>query len=389
MTAKDDAEDTWPKQPSPSWPAGCLIQNVAVHPTRPLLSASCTPSALLVFDAGKGLLRTTTVVDDELVGWLETRNAMRWSADGKRLTASVGTNGVALFERAALVGTALPDETRDSGVHHVFVHDANGDRLFTDNGAFFSIKKGDFGVVPERLAVPAFSEIEWNAKIASVVGATRKGFAAFEPAGRRVVYEQSLSGSIRVHVAPDGRTIAVRRLNGPAPDGLSFYSGDDGTALGPERAPTWPTTAEPVFSPDGSLFVLPVLGAYANGKYGEQAVDLFRAGRFARTITLTPRKLESASGVPECFAVAASPDASLLALLLDGDEIQIRDATTGAVRASFVSRPPPSHDDKWREAGALIFVGSERIAHVGPHFVSFFGIDGKKSGGLLAPPPRR
>src|SRR5690242_9886688 len=62
-------DDLWPAQPHARWPRQCLIENVALHPTRPWLAAACTPptgphdrGAVLVFDLQTGRLRSATVL---------------------------------------------------------------------------------------------------------------------------------------------------------------------------------------------------------------------------------------------------------------------------------------------------------------------------------------
>ena len=60
----------------------------------------------MVLDASTGSLRSVTRFDT-YVGWSEP-HLMRWHPDGRRLTSNVGTNGIALLDRARLVGMAFP-----------------------------------------------------------------------------------------------------------------------------------------------------------------------------------------------------------------------------------------------------------------------------------------
>src|SRR5690606_1642122 len=137
-------DDAWPTTPSPSWPSNCLIENVAVHPSQPWLAVACTDAenqrgAVLVFDAQAGSLRSATVFED-YVGWSEQSGLLRWHPDGRRLATNVTTNGIALLDRARIVGYAYPDETRDSGVRYVWVDES---RMFSDTGALFEIREGE------------------------------------------------------------------------------------------------------------------------------------------------------------------------------------------------------------------------------------------------------
>ncbi len=52
---------------------------------------------------------------DDYVGWDEPA-LVQWHPDGYRLVTNVGTNGLALLDRAVIVGQVYPDQTRDGGV---------------------------------------------------------------------------------------------------------------------------------------------------------------------------------------------------------------------------------------------------------------------------------
>ena len=52
MTPASDAAGAWPQQLDPRWPAGCLIENAAVHPREPWIDA---PHVSLPVGALEGL----------------------------------------------------------------------------------------------------------------------------------------------------------------------------------------------------------------------------------------------------------------------------------------------------------------------------------------------
>lgn len=74
---------------------------------------------------------------------------------------------------------------------------------------------------------------------------------------------------------------------------------------------------------------------------------------------------------------AWSPGGEHLALLLSGQEVQIRDATRANVLATF-SAPSPLD-----APGELLWLSAQRMVRLSPHCVSFWSIDGKKLGELV------
>ena len=59
---------------------------------------------------------------------------------------------------------------------------------------------------------------------------------------------------------------------------------------------------------------------------------------------------------------------------LNGQAVQIRDATSGNVLATFpVSAPLDA-------PGELLWPSAQRMVRLSPHFISFWSIDGKKLG---------
>lgn len=188
----------WPRQPDAAWPAECLLEGVGAHPELPWLAAACTNAAeergaVLVFDARSAAIRSTTGFES-YVGWSQDSDLLRWHPDGLRLGTNTGTNGIALLDRARVVGHVFPDETRDTGVRYVWVDD----RMFTDTGALFAIQPGDQRFDLARVpGAPPFEEITWNAGIGAVVGgasgpghALPGGPTAQYPDGVRVITDR-------------------------------------------------------------------------------------------------------------------------------------------------------------------------------------------------------
>jgi hypothetical protein len=79
--------DEWPEQADASWPRGCLIENVAVHPSRPWIALVATNpedegGAVMVLDATTGRVRSTTLYPT-ILGWCEQADLLRWHPDGR------------------------------------------------------------------------------------------------------------------------------------------------------------------------------------------------------------------------------------------------------------------------------------------------------------------
>jgi hypothetical protein len=377
----------WPIQPNPSWLSSCLIENVAVHPSQPWLAVACTDTenqrgAVLVFDAQAGSLRSSTSFDD-YVGWSEQPGLLRWHPDGRRLATNVGTNGIALLDRARRVGEAWPDETRDSGVRYVWVDET---RMFSDTGALFEIGEGDSRFDFEDIGAPSFEQLEWNAAIGAVVGQLGQGIAAFDPLRRELLYHHTLDelpSSYRMYWSGDGRWCArIHWGQPPASDEIVIFNGDDGARVC-TIVPSLPRFDELRWGREGALLVR------SHGRDHQTThLDVVRNGCIATTIELAPRRIQASHSIPEASGIAWSPDGHGIALLLDGQELRLLDASSGLALSTFSTPAPaiPDHlPDYYRHGhrpdygfpGDLIWLSSQRLVRLAPHFVGVWTLDGQ------------
>lgn len=419
--AADDGrrrDEGWPVQPNARWPRRCLIENVAIHPSRPWLAAACTSDTLdarderepgpassgeayiLVFDAELGAVRTATQVigEGDTAGWMENEDLLRWHPDGRRLAANMSLNGIGLFEDARFVGVAFPDETRDSGVGYVWV----GDRIFADTGAIFELHLGDrrFDLSP-MIGAPSFDQIEWNAAIGAVVGSVGNGIAAFDPVRGKLVYQVpmgELPDTSWRHWSKNGRSYARRYPIAPNVHEVVIFNGDDGRRIG-SVTPSLPSITAGVWAPDGSLFVMHTEAGDEQraGKHLKSHVDLVRGGRLVRTLDLASRFLGRSHSIPETSALAPTPAGDAVAILLEDGEVRVHDAESGALRVAFAASTPgipAGLPDYYRgypsvpqpvNRGGLLWVTPDRLVQVAPHFISFFTPDGKKLAELVVP----
>lgn len=391
------ASTLWPSQPDAKWPHGCLIENAAIHPSEPWLAVACTNAedetgAVLVFDAHRGSLRSSTPIDG-FVGWSD-RGLLRWHPDGVRLGTNVSTNGIGLIDRAQYVGAAFPDETRDSGVGYVWI----GDEMLTETGARFVIQPGDWRFEFDELGIPRLEAIEWNASAKLVVGRVGTGVAAYDPIAERVAYEETLAAFGERGTpdwSPDGRWCARRCFAvHPASDEILFVRGDTGQPHGVRR-PSSPRIDELAWAPDGSLAVscyVHVIGSERTHRH----VDLFREGELRTTIDLGARAIHASHSIADASGIAWSPTADGLALLLDGQRVQVLDAQRGKALLMFDAPAPPipaglpdyytkGHRPDFGFPGDLMWVHGQRLVRIAPHFVSIWSIDGTKVAEFVVP----
>lgn len=396
MTTPNDACD-WPGFADPTWPRGCLIENAAVHPREPWIAVACTNSAaetgaVLVFDAQTGSLRSSTPIDG-YVGWSD-RGLLRWHPDGVRLATNVSTNGIALLDRAELVGTAFPDQTRDGGVTYLWI----GDELFTDTGALFQIQQDDWRFEFDELEIPELQAIAWNDAGKFVVGRVGSGVAAYDPIAERVVYHNTLeSFGARGNPdwSPDGRWCVRRHfVVHPAPDELLFVDGAAGRVHG-VRTPSSPRIDQLAWSPNGSLAVSCYVH-HLGGHRTQRHVDIFREGERCTTIDLGVRAIQASHAIADASGIAWSPTSEGLALLVDGQRVQVIDAETGKLLTTFHAPAPaipaglPDYYVKGERPdfgvpGDLMWVHQQRVIRIAPHFVSVWSLDGSKIAQFVVP----
>lgn len=393
----NDADQGWPRHLDPKWPRGCLIENAAIHPREPWIAVACTNSAaetgaVLVFDAQTGSLRSSTPIDD-YVGW-SGRGLLRWHGDGVRLATNVGTNGIALLDRAELVGTAFPDQTRDGGVGYVWV----GDALFTDTGALFEIQPGDWRFEFDELEIPELQAIAWNERGKFVVGRVGSGVAAYDPIAERVVYRDTLAAHGTRGTpdwSPDGRWCVRRQFAvHPAPDELLFVEGDSGRVHG-VRTPSSPRIDQLAWSPEGALAVSCYVH-HIGGHRTQRHVDVFREGERRVVLDLGPRTIQASHAIDDASGIAWSPTGDGLALLLDGQRVHVHDAQTGQALTSFDAPAPAiprglpdyyanANRPSFGAPGDLMWVHQQRLIRIAPHFVSVWSLDGSKLAQFVAP----
>jgi hypothetical protein len=320
----------------------------------------------------------------------------------------VSTNGIGLLELGEFVGDAYPDETRDSGVRYAWV----GDYLFADTGAFFLIEEEDRKCDFEPLKVPHFMKLEWNAAIGAVVGSVvrgrgeqseasgaeirevERGLYAFNPRTQQRIYYQDLShlgNAFESHWSRDGRWCAWVRKSAGAGDEILIFDGDNGRLLHSFR-PAARRVNEVHFHREGSLLV-------ASGESGRRSshVEIVRGGRIETRIALSPRAMQPGYELPEGGGAAWSPSGDRVALLLDGQEVQIHDARSGAVLTRFRAPAPPvqagprGHDAnphrlaQDESPGDLLWPTPDCLVRLAPHFVAFWGTSGARRAELIAP----
>jgi hypothetical protein len=383
----------WPAQPDAAWPAGCLIEGAAAHPTEPWLALACTNAAastgaVLVFDASRGLLRSVTSFDD-YVGW-DDPALVQWHPDGLRLVTNVGTNGLALLDRAVIVGQVYPDQTRDGGVSYVWV----GERLFTDTGHLFAIEPGDWRFEFGPRAGPLMEGMVWNATIGAAIGRRGHGLVSYDPVAQAVRYEAPLDayGATGAPTcAPSGRWCVRRQLVvHPAPDGLLFVDGDTGAVAGLRHA-TSPRVDDVVWSVGGALAVTSyehVIGGDGRARW----IEALRDGARAWARPLGDRRVTRSHEVADASGMAWSPSGDALAALLDGPEVWVFDGRSGETVTRFVApaAPVPAGAPEWYRRGgprdgAILWAGSEHIVRIAPHFVTAYTARGARVCGVVAP----
>jgi len=385
--------DPWPAQPEAAWPAGCLIEGAAAHPTEPWLALACTNAAagtgaVLVFDASRGQLRSVTPFED-YVGWDEEA-LVQWHADGLRLVTNVGTNGLALLDRAAIVGQAHPDQTRDGGVSYVWV----GERLFTDTGHLFVIEPGDWRFDFGPGAGPPMQGMVWNPRIRAAIGRRGHGLVAYDPVAGQVRYEASLDAygpTGAPWCAPSGRWCVRRQFAiHPAPDGLLFVDGDTGAVAG-LRHPASPRVDDVAWSVGGALAVTSyehVIGGAGRAWW----IEAFRDGARAWARPLGDRRVTRSHEVADASGMAWSPSGDALAVVLDGPEVRVVDGRSGETVTEFVAPAAPvpagAPEGYLRDGprdGAILWAGSEHLVRIAPHFVTAYTARGARVGGMVAP----
>lgn len=382
--APDPVGPRWPFQPDAAWPASCLLENVAPHPTAPWVAVACTASAdpvgaVLVFDAAGGVLRSATATDD-YVGWSHP-GLLRWHPDGERLATNISTNGIARIDAAAWAGRAHPDDLRDHGVGYAWFDD----RMFADTGAFFTIRPADrrFDFVPQQS--PFLWGLRHHEGLGAIVGRTEEGFAAYDPVGQRVVWARTMEGPMRYgdSCAPDARACAWMHFAvPPAPDEILVVDGDDGSILGAIQ-PASPRIARRVWGPDGLL----ALSTYRHVPHAadrDHRVEVF-SGHTARWHhDLGERRITATHATEDAGGLAFSPDGRTLAVLLDGGEVLLLDARSGVSLAAFPAPAaplPPGLPQGYRPeqavVGDLIWAGNDHIVRLGGHFVSVWSRQGR------------
>lgn len=390
--------------PNASWPRGCLIEGIGIHPFQPWLAAACTNAyeqhgAVLVLDALTGTLRSSTELED-YVGWSSTPNLLRWHPSGDRLTTNVSTNGIALLRRGEFVGFAYPDETRDGGVRHVWVDD----RIFTDTGALFEICEGDERFDFDPITSLSFDELQWNAAIAAVVGTIELGIAGFDPIAAQLRYETRFEAPpwrSGTDWSAGGRCYVRRRFGqADASDELEIFDGDTGQRVA-TIVPSLPRIDATCWGPAGALLV----HCHASNNAARH-LDVVRNGQIEITIDLGPRRIEASHSVPEASGIAWSPSGDGIALLLDSQEVGLFDARTGRMLTSFPAPAPaiprglpdwyrdghrpaygpqPGSPGVTTSPGDLVWPAPHRLVRIAPHFIAVWSLDGHKLAELIVP----
>jgi len=271
-----------------------------------------------------------------------------------------------------------------------------GDRLFTDTGAFFAVKPDEVRFDFDPQPVPDLQAIEWNDRIQAVVGRVPGGLAAWDPTHARMLWESpsDKKGSPWCDLSA---TTCVRKEFGthPAPDRIHFVDGDTGASLG-SATPASPRAHRLVFGPRGRLAVtshVHVIG----GDSQQRRLEVFSKGQQVWQVGLGDRRVAASHSIAEATGIGWSRSESQLALLLNGQQVRIVDAGTGAFLADFHAPAPAMPDGlpEWYTRrrhpergfpGDLLWVGDDHIVRIASHFVSVWTPTGDKVGELVVTP---
>lgn len=387
MTPPADPSSTWPVQSGAGWPRRCLLENVAIHPTQPWLAVACTDSeaetgAIMVLDTETGRWRSVTPYAG-FVGWSD-RGLLQWDPTGARLATNVDTNGIALVDRAEVVGTVFPDEGRDHGVSYVWL----GEQIFTSTGSLLAIQRGDsrFDLPTLPNAPRFFGAIALDRRTGLVVGRASGGVAGYDPIAQRLAYAVAtprVDPGVTAWVSPDGRWFLWHRYAiDPAPDELTFLRGDTGEIHATHTASS-PRIRKTVWSDDGALAVL------SHGNANERYLDVFVEGERRTSIALGAREVQASVSLPETGGIAWAVGHDRVALLVQGQRVEIVDLARGAITSSFVAPAAAipgklprfythRHVPDFGFPGDVMWVAPHRLVRIAPHFISVWTPDGTR-----------
>lgn len=384
---RQPAPSNWKAQANPEWPKGCLIEDLGLHPFRPWLALACHGSryddggALIVLDFERRALHSVHVSNEGPFGWNEwDDNLLRWHASGEQLAVNRNTNGIALMDGDGMVGEVYPNDGRDSGVHFVWVDD----ELFADSGHLIRIRRGDYltrgfvDIGAPRLA----GDIEWNAKLGAVVGTLdvdgyATGIVAFNPHTRKVLYQKPLADTGRITISRDGQYFTAYRKS--PPEAVNLHRADTGEVLRTIAG------AQVVVGAGSHMLV-------AGEHEGELIATVLEDGAVRTTLRLGARKLSR-----EFFGTAAgaswSPSGDRVALLFDGEQVEIYALPTGKRLAAFATPHPPlpqglpeyAYPGRLGIKDALQWLDDTRIAHVAGHHVTVWSTSGMKLHSFVTP----
>ena len=385
----------WPAQPDAAWPKGCLIENAALHPSQPWLAVACSDveeenGAILLFDLDAGTLRSAVRMQG-WVGWNEAE-LLRWHPDGRQLASNVQTNGIVVFKDAQPIGHIFPDETRDTGVGHVWT----GEKLYTDTGHLVQVKQDDWRFDFEyKEGAPGFHHMRWNAVNQTVVGWEQSSFVSYDPVTEtRRVELPILPRSVHLGCSADGHWCAGRQIRPhPAPDALVLVNATEGVLM-PSLLLSRAHFRDLAWAPSGGFVTssyVHTIGAPRSGF----VLDIWQEGVLQRSMALGDREPSYGGAVEELGALSWSGDSESLAVLLKSQEVLLFDAVKGQQTGEFLapSAPVPPRLPSWyardeRDGsyeGTVSWGAPERIVRVGGHFVSIWTPQGEKLAEFIVP----
>lgn len=378
--AGDDEESSgWSNDAG--WPAGCLIENVTRHPTRPWLTAACTNaeeerSAVLIFDWDLGRL-VYAHHHQGYAGWEGNLDVLRWHPDGDRLGTNVDTNGILVLRDGAVYGSALPDDTRDSGVGYVWV----GDSIYTDTDDLIRPDRDYPRYEYPSLGGPEWNGVlVWNAQQSAVVATTLDGgVAAFSPDGARLRWRIAPPPErAHTYVSPDGQHVVRVAWQPGETSEVTWFDGDTGREVATHRSGLG--VPRPAWGPDGRLAL------FSHGLRGPWTVELHRASGPGPTWTSDERI--QPGEISELPGVSWSPDGARLAVTL-ADEVVLLDAGTARPIRRLPARvpaPPPGLPDYYSSRGGSVWwVDDDTLLRIARQAVTIWSTNGRRRATLTVP----